>query len=179
MSRDKWSSRSAFILASIGSAVGLGNAWRFPGLAAKHGGGAFLLVYVIAMLLLGIPLLQMEIAMARKVRQGAPGTMRALGKRAEPIGWVSVSNGIVISIYYAVVFAWVILMFILSYKFAGFTRAADGAAQAKGLWLSVIRTTGTTSGYGTIAWPVVGCLVVAWIAAYCASATAPPAWARW
>ncbi len=166
MSRDKWSSRSAFILASIGSAVGLGNAWRFPGLAAKHGGGAFLLVYVIAMLFLGIPLLQMEIALARRVRQGAPGTLRAVHKKAEPVGWIAVSNGIVISVYYAVVFAWVILMFILSYKFAGFTRAADGAAQAKGLWLSVIKTTGTTSGYGTVAWPVVGCLVIAWAAAY-------------
>ena len=166
MSREKWSSRSTFILASIGSAVGLGNAWRFPGLAAKHGGGAFLLVYIIAMLLLGIPLLQMEIALARRVRRGAPGTMRAVHKKAEAVGWVAVSNGIVISIYYAVVFAWVIVMFILSYKFAGFTKAADGAAQASGLWLSTIKTTGTTSGYGTIAWPVVGCLVVAWVAAY-------------
>ncbi len=166
MSRDKWSSRSAFILASIGSAVGLGNAWRFPGLAAKHGGGAFLLVYIVAMLLLGIPLLQMEIALARRVRQGAPGTMRAVRKGAESVGWIAVSNGIVISVYYAVVFAWVIVMFVLSYKFAGFTKAADGAAQAGGLWLSVIKTTGTTSGYGTVAWPVVGCLVVAWAAAY-------------
>ena len=166
MSRDKWASRSAFILASIGSAVGLGNAWRFPGLAAKHGGGAFLLVYVVAMLLLGIPLLQMEIALARRVRQGAPGTMRALNRKAESVGWIAVSNGIVISVYYAIVFAWVIVMFIMSYKFAGFTKAADGAAQASGLWLSVIKTTGTTSGYGTIAWPVVGCLVVAWAAAY-------------
>ena len=166
MARDKWSSRSAFILASIGSAVGLGNAWRFPGLAAKHGGGAFLLVYIIAMLFLGIPLLQMEIAMARKVRQGAPGTMRAIRKKAEPIGWVAVSNGIVISIYYAVVFAWVIIMFIFSYKFAGFTKAADGMAQASSLWLSTIKTTGTTSGYGTFSWPVIGCLVIAWAAAY-------------
>ena len=47
--REKWSSRSAFVLAAIGSAVGLGNAWRFPGLAAKYGGGAFLFVYLIAM----------------------------------------------------------------------------------------------------------------------------------
>ena len=166
MAREKWSSRSAFILASIGSAVGLGNAWRFPGLAAKHGGGAFLLVYILAMLFLGIPLLQMEIAMSRKVRQGVPGTMRAVQKKAEPVGWVAVSNGVIISIYYAVVFAWVILMFFLSWKFAGFTTAADGTAQAKGLWLSVIRTTGTTAGYTTIAWPVVGCLVIAWAAAY-------------
>ena len=55
--RDKWSSRGTFILAAIGSAVGLGNAWRFPGLAAKHGGGAFLFVYILAMLCIGIPLL--------------------------------------------------------------------------------------------------------------------------
>ena len=59
--RDTWSSRSTFILAEIGSAVGLGNAWRFPGLVAKHGGGAFLLAYLIAMFALGIPLLMMEI----------------------------------------------------------------------------------------------------------------------
>ena len=57
MARDKWSSRSTFILAAVGSAVGLGNAWRFPGLAAKHGGGAFLVVYLAALLILGIPLL--------------------------------------------------------------------------------------------------------------------------
>ena len=60
--REKWSSRSAFILAAIGSAVGLGNAWRFPGLAAKYGGGAFLFVYLIAMLVIGIPLLMMLLA---------------------------------------------------------------------------------------------------------------------
>ena len=54
--REKWSSRSAFVLAAIGSAVGLGNAWRFPGLAAKYGGGAFLFVYLIAMLVIGIPI---------------------------------------------------------------------------------------------------------------------------
>ena len=86
--RDKWSSRSAFILAAIGSAVGLGNAWRFPGLAAKYGGGAFLFVYLIAMLVVGIPLLMLEIAVARHTKQGAPGSMRSLNKRAEHVGWL-------------------------------------------------------------------------------------------
>ena len=66
-----WSSRLTFILAAVGSAVGLGNAWRFPGLAAKHGGGTFLVVYLLAMLLMGIPLLMMEISIARKFRRGA------------------------------------------------------------------------------------------------------------
>ena len=119
--REKWSSRSTFILAAIGSAVGLGNAWRFPGLAAKHGGGAFLVVYLLAMLSVGIPMLMMEIGIARRVRQGAPGSMRAIHKKAEPVGWIAVSNGFFICAYYAAVFAWVILMFFASYKFAGLT----------------------------------------------------------
>ncbi|MCR5330950.1 MAG: sodium-dependent transporter [Lachnospiraceae bacterium] len=166
MERDNWSSRSTFILAAVGSAVGLGNAWRFPGLAAKHGGGAFLLVYLIALFLLGIPLLAMEISMGRRIHQGVPGTLRTINKKAEHIGWIAVSNGLFISVYYAVVFAWVILMFFLSYKFAGFTEAEDGIAQASSLWLTTIKTTGTTSGYGTISLPVLGCLILAWGSCY-------------
>ena len=161
--REKWSSRSAFILAAIGSAVGLGNAWRFPGLAAKYGGGAFLFVYLIAMLVIGIPLLMMEISVARYTRQGAPGSMRALNKKTEGIGWLAVSNGIGISIYYAAVFAWVILMFVMSYKFMGLTGNTEGAS---GLWATTIKTTGTTEGFTTISWPVVGCLIAAWALCY-------------
>ena len=78
MAREKWTGRTSFILAAIGSAVGLGNAWRFPGLVSKHGGGAFLLVYVIAMLVVGVPLLMTEVAIGRKTRLGAPGSMRAI-----------------------------------------------------------------------------------------------------
>jgi len=161
--REKWSSRSAFILASIGSAVGLGNAWRFPGLAAKYGGGAFLFVYLVAMLVIGIPLLMMEISVARYTRQGAPGSMRAMNKKMESVGWLAVSNGIGISIYYAAVFAWVILMFVLSFKFAGMTGNTEAAST---LWQETIKTTGTTTGFTTISWPVVGCLVAAWALCY-------------
>lgn len=161
--RDTWSSRSTFILAAIGSAVGLGNAWRFPGLAAKHGGGAFLFVYFIAMLAIGIPMLMMEIAIGRRMRRGAAGAMGALNKKAEPIGWIAVSNGFFISIYYAVVFAWVVLMFLASYKFSSFTGDPVGASK---IWATLIKTTETTSGYTTIAWPVLVCLAVAWVACY-------------
>ena len=161
--REKWSSRTSFILASIGSAVGLGNAWRFPGLAAKYGGGAFLFVYLAAMLIIGIPLLMMEIAVARYTRQGAPGSMRAMNKKLEGVGWLAVSNGIGISIYYAAVFAWVILMFFLSFKFAGMTGDTEAASS---LWATTIKTTGTTEGWTIISWPVLGCLVLAWALAY-------------
>ena len=161
--REKWSSRSAFILAAIGSAVGLGNAWRFPGLAAKYGGGAFLFVYLLAMLVIGIPLLMREISVSRYTRQGAPGSMRAMNKKTEGIGWLAVSNGIGISIYYAAVFAWVILMFFMSFKFAKMTGDTDAASS---LWANTIKTTGTTSGFTTISWPVLGCLLLAWAFAY-------------
>ncbi|MBR5938776.1 MAG: sodium-dependent transporter [Clostridiales bacterium] len=161
--RDKWSSRSTFILAAIGSAVGLGNAWRFPGLASKYGGGAFLFVYLLAMLVIGIPLLMLEIAVARRTKQGAPGSMRALNKKAESVGWIAVSNGIGISIYYAAVFAWVIMMFFMSFKFMNMT---DDTEAASSLWANTIKTTGTTSGFTTIAWPVLICLVIAWALCY-------------
>ena len=161
--REKWSSRATFILAAIGSAVGLGNAWRFPGLAAKYGGGAFLFVYLLAMLLIGIPLLMVEISVARHTKQGAPGSMRALNKKAESVGWMAVSNGIGISIYYAAVFAWVILMFFMGFKFSGLTGDPEGASK---LWRDTIKTTGTTSGFTTISWPVLICLLIAWALCY-------------
>ena len=161
--RDSWGSRSQFILASIGSAVGLGNAWRFPGLAAKHGGGAFLLVYLLAMLVIGIPFLMMEISIGRKMHRGVPEALRAIKKPTEPIGWFAVSNAFVIAVYYAVVFAWVIMMAFASFKFAGLTGDSESAS---GIWASMIKTTGTTSGYGTISFPVLGCLVIAWVLIY-------------
>ena len=94
--RDSWASRGTFILAAIGSAVGLGNAWRFPGLAAKHGGGTFLLVYLIAMFLIGIPMLMMEISIARKLHKGAGESLRGINKKTEFIGWSATANAFVI-----------------------------------------------------------------------------------
>lgn len=157
--RSTWGSSATFILAAVGSAVGLGNAWRFPNLAAKHGGGAFLLVYLAAMLIIGIPLLMMEISIGRKMRSGAPGALKKLNKRFEPIGWAATSNAFVIVTYYAVVFAWVIMMAVFSFKF--FDMTGDSVA-ASGLWSNLIKTTGTIKGFDTISIPVIMCLLVAW-----------------
>ena len=106
--RGTWSGRITFILAAVGSAVGLGNAWRFPGLAAKHGGGAFLMAYILLMVVFGIPLLYMEIAIGRKLKKGAPESLRGINKKSEPIGWAAVTNAFIKAIYYAVIFGWVI-----------------------------------------------------------------------
>ncbi len=124
--RDSWKSRMTFIFAAIGSAVGLGNAWRFPGLAAKYGGGTFLLIYVVAMLIMGWPLLMMEIAMGRHMQQGAVNTMRAVNKKSEFIGWASVINAFFIASYYAVILAWILVMIIKSFRMGGLSPEVVG-----------------------------------------------------
>lgn len=156
--RGMWNSRLTFILAAVGSAVGLGNAWRFPGLAAKHGGGTFLLVYLLAMLVMGVPLLMMEISIARKFRKGAVESMRGIHKRFEPIGWAATSNAFVIVCYYSVVFAWVILMFFNSWRFAGMTGQSE---EASGLFANLTQTTFAIDG-SSIPGEVLVCLLVAW-----------------
>lgn len=169
MNRASWSSRTTFILASVGSAVGLGNAWRFPGLIAKHGGGAFLLIYIIAMLVLGVPMLMMEISIGRKMRQGAPGALRGLNRKAEWIGWAATGNAFVITCYYSVVFAWVILMMFISYRFAGITNISNSAQRleaASTLWMNTINATGTVTGWSKISVPVIICLIIAWMLIY-------------
>lgn len=116
MKRESWKNRATFIFAAIGSAVGLGNALRFPGLAAKYGGGAFILVYVLAMIVLGWPLLMMEITIGRKMRRGAPEALYGMNKKSEFIGWSAVLNSFVIACYYAVILAWVMYMIIKAFK---------------------------------------------------------------
>lgn len=164
--RDKWSNRGAFILASIGSAVGLGNAWRFPGLCAKYGGGAFLFSYLICMIIFGIPLLMMETAIGRKTRGGVPKALRTINKKAEPIGWASVANAFVILTYYAVVFAWCIMMCFLAYKFATTNTTPDTAST---LWMDSIGATFKTSFLGeggNIKIILLICLFIAWAFIY-------------
>ncbi len=76
--REVWSGRSVFIMAAIGSAVGLGNIWRFPYIAYENGGGAFLIPYLVALLTAGIPLLFVDYAMGHKFRGSPPLAFRRL-----------------------------------------------------------------------------------------------------
>ena len=126
--RSMWATRGTFILAAIGSAVGLGNAWRFPGLAAKHGGGTFLLVYLVAMIVMGIPLLMMEVSIARKLHKGAGECLRGVNKKMEFVGWSATANAFVIVTYYSVVFAWVLMMIFGALKFVGMTGDSEAAS---------------------------------------------------
>ena len=106
MIRENWGTRLGFLLAAIGSAVGLGNIWRFPGVAYESGGGAFLVPYLVALLTAGIPLLIMEFTIGRRYKGSAPVAFRRLHKNAEAIGWWQVAIATVIGVYYAAVIAW-------------------------------------------------------------------------
>ncbi|MBB5173533.1 sodium-dependent transporter [Texcoconibacillus texcoconensis] len=104
--REQWGTRAGFILAAVGSAVGLGNIWRFPYVAYEGGGGAFFLPYLFALLTAGIPLLIMEFTIGHKYRGSSPLSYSRINKKAEWIGWWQVLISFVISTYYAVIIAW-------------------------------------------------------------------------
>ncbi|MGO1166319.1 MAG: sodium-dependent transporter [Janibacter sp.] len=104
--RGGFSSRRVFIFAAIGSAVGLGNIWRFPYVAYEGGGGAFIIPYLIALLFAGIPLLYLDYSVGHRFRASAPLSLRRLGRAAEWLGWWQVLICIIIAVYYAAILAW-------------------------------------------------------------------------
>lgn len=105
--RSSFTGRIGFVLAAAGSAVGLGNIWRFPYLAAKYGGGIFLLAYLILTVTFGFALMCAEIAIGRKTGQSAIGAFRALDKRYGFIGVLGSLIPIIILPYYSVIGGWV------------------------------------------------------------------------
>ncbi|MFZ7233840.1 sodium-dependent transporter [Avibacterium avium] len=104
--RETFSGSRAFIFAAIGSAVGLGNIWRFPYTTYENGGGAFIIPYLVALLTAGIPLLFLDYAIGHRHRGGAPLSYRRFNRHFETFGWWQVMVNVIIGIYYAVVLGW-------------------------------------------------------------------------
>ncbi|MBM7570971.1 sodium-dependent transporter [Aquibacillus albus] len=107
--RSQWGTRLGFLLAAMGSAIGLGNIWRFPATAYESGGGAFFLPYLFALLTAGIPLLIMEYTIGHKFRGSAPRSYSRISKGMEWVGWWQVAISFVISTYYPIIIAWAIM----------------------------------------------------------------------
>ena len=130
-----WSSRMAFVLAVTGSAVGLGNIWKFPYIAGQNGGGAFVLVYLACVVLIGMPVMMSEILIGRRGRRNPVATMKLLGKEegsSGKWGWVGgmgVVAGILILSYYSVIAGWTLAYVVKSATgvFAGATAEGVGA----------------------------------------------------
>ncbi len=142
-----WSSRMAFILAVTGSAVGLGNIWKFPYVAGENGGGAFVLVYLACVFLIGMPVMMAEILIGRRGRRNPVATMALLGKEEGStrawrwVGVIGVLAGILILSYYSVIAGWVLAYVVKSASgaFAGASAESISSifAEFTGNWVSV------------------------------------------
>ncbi|MEV8027839.1 sodium-dependent transporter [Cellulosimicrobium funkei] len=113
--REEWTGQVGFIIAAIGSAVGLGNIWRFPGVAYENGGGAFLVPYLVALLTAGIPILFLDYAIGHRFRGSAPTAFRRIARWLEGLGWFQVMICFVIALYYTAVIAWAVSFFVFSF----------------------------------------------------------------
>jgi SNF family Na+-dependent transporter len=105
MARESWASRAGFILAAVGSAIGLGNIWRFPWMTAENGGSAFLLLYLLIVLLVGVPGLLAAFVIGRRSNRNPVGAFRSLaGSRAwTGLGVLCVVTAILLMSFYSVV----------------------------------------------------------------------------
>jgi len=146
----QWSSRMTFILAATGSAVGLGNIWKFPYITGENGGGAFVLVYLACIAAIGVPIMMAEVMLGRRGRQSPVNSMRALAaEEGRPaswswLGWLGVIAGFLILSYYSVIAGWA-----LSYVFRTASGVFEGAT-ADGV--SSIFTDFVSSPESLLAW---------------------------
>ncbi|MDZ7773986.1 MAG: sodium-dependent transporter [Balneolaceae bacterium] len=139
--RGTWNSKLGFILAAAGSAVGLGNIWRFPTEAASNGGGAFLLIYLVCCFLIGFPVMMAEISIGRKTRKNPVGAFRALGNNAfyPLIGLWGVLCGVMILSFYTVVAGWTVsYVFEEALFFMGYTDWAAWIGDTSNGWLNAL-----------------------------------------
>lgn len=155
--RETWSSNTGFILAAIGSAVGLGNIWRFPGVAYESGGGAFLVPYLIALLTAGFPILFLDYAIGHRFRGTAPLALRRLNRKAEGLGWFQTSLLFIISVYYAAVIAWAMSYFYFSF---GTKWGSDPASFFVQDYLKASEPGVSAELVAGVAWP----LAIVWLA---------------
>ncbi|MDR1790998.1 MAG: sodium-dependent transporter [Propionibacteriaceae bacterium] len=116
--RQQWSGQWGFIISAIGSAVGLGNIWRFPGVAYENGGGAFMIPYLVALLTAGIPILFLDYSIGHRWRGSAPLAFRRIKRWLESLGWFQVIICCFIFLYYAAILAWAASYFVFSFTLA-------------------------------------------------------------
>ncbi len=114
--RENWGSRGGFVLAAVGSAVGLGNLWGFPYKLYSYGGGAFLIPYILAVFVIGIPMLILEFSLGHFTQRAAPEAFRKSHKKLEFVGWWGIILGFVIITYYPVILAYCFSFLGLSIK---------------------------------------------------------------
>ncbi|MCF7954755.1 MAG: sodium-dependent transporter, partial [Phycisphaerae bacterium] len=176
--RETWGTRGGFVLAAVGSAVGLGNLWGFPYKLYDHGGGAFLVPYIIGMVCIGIPLLILEFSLGHFTQRAAPDAFGRCNKRLEFVGWWGILLGFVIIMYYPVILAYCfsfmyysVLSIINDVPLPWGGEGAQGVANAKDFFYTTYLNMPAKDAvnppvFGAMQWNILIPLIVSWIMMY-------------
>ncbi|XP_064410425.1 sodium-dependent neutral amino acid transporter B(0)AT1 [Latimeria chalumnae] len=178
--RPKWDNKAQYMLTCIGFCVGLGNVWRFPYLCQSHGGGAFMIPFLILLVLEGVPLLHLEFAIGQRLRRGSVGVWRSIHPYLLGIGIASMLVSFLVGLYYNTIMAWVMWYFFNSFQEplpwsdcplnenkTGYVSECARSTPVDYFWyretLNISDDIGDSS---TIQWWMLLCLITAWAVLY-------------
>ena len=158
--KSEWNSNLAFMMAMIGSAVGLGNIWRFPNVLYSNGGGSFMIPYVVSLFLLGISFVLVEYAVGFKFKRSLARILFSVSKKLEPVAWFILLTVFLITTYYVCVVGWDLIYIVLSLT------KAWGSNPDLFFTNNVLHATDSISGIFTIVPAVLGSVFVIWFLAW-------------
>lgn len=168
--REEWSSRIAFYFAAIGAAVGFGNVWRFPALCVDYGGGAFFVPYLMALFLVGIPILILEVGFGQFFQTGDVNVFGGFHPRFRGVGVASVCCGFMLVVYYSMLIAWVVHAFFDSFGSEDPWGKPDvNGTVAVDYFVGEIigaKTLGDDGRPTRMVWPNVGCAALVWVTCF-------------
>uniref|UniRef100_G1SHJ1 Transporter n=1 Tax=Oryctolagus cuniculus TaxID=9986 RepID=G1SHJ1_RABIT len=176
--RPAWNSKLQYILAQIGFSVGLGNIWRFPYLCQKNGGGAYLVPYLVLLIIIGIPLFFLELAVGQRIRRGSIGVWHYVCPRLGGIGFSSCIVCLFVGLYYNVIIGWSIFYFFKSFQYplpwsecpvvrngtmAVVEAECEKSSATTYFWYrEALDISNSISESGGLNWKMTLCLLVAW-----------------
>ncbi|XP_069032612.1 sodium-dependent neutral amino acid transporter B(0)AT1-like [Embiotoca jacksoni] len=174
--RPKWDNKAQYILTCVGFCIGLGNVWRFPYLCQSHGGGAFLIPYLILLVLEGMPLLLLEFAIGQRLRKGSVGVWRSINPYLTGVGIASMLVSFLVGLYYNTLVAWILWYLFNSFQDplpwtqcplnenrTGFVPECQQSSTVDYFFYRVTLNSSTSiADSGGIHWPIVMCLLAAW-----------------
>ncbi|XP_046873160.1 solute carrier family 6 member 19b [Hypomesus transpacificus] len=178
--RPKWDNKAQYMLTCVGFCVGLGNVWRFPYLCQSHGGGAFMIPFLILLVLEGIPLLHLEFAIGQRLRKGSLGVWSTIHPCLTGVGIASMCVSLMISLYYNTIIAWVMWYFYNSFQNplpwsqcpinsnnTGLVEECVRSSSVDYFWYrETLNTSPNMVEHGGLQWWMVICLVGAWSVLY-------------
>ncbi|XP_078543796.1 sodium-dependent neutral amino acid transporter B(0)AT1-like isoform X7 [Lissotriton helveticus] len=178
--RPKWDNKAQYMLTCVGFCVGLGNVWRFPYLCQSHGGGAFMIPFLILLVVEGIPLLHLEFAIGQRLRKGSVGVWSTIHPYLKGVGIASMLVSFLVGLYYNTIIAWVMWYFFnsfqeplpwsdcpLNFNKTGFVPECADSSPVDYFWYrETLNISTSIDDSGSLQWWLVLCLACAWAVLY-------------